>query len=166
MTEQPRFLGINEMVEEVADRLSRATFRVSASEASLEEDVALITQQYLNDRLGPLGLQHNLWRNVAEQGIEGIRPANVFGNAFVPDLAIDVAQKPALALFVRLLRPGALTSDKIGAAIGAAIICSRQYPAVLVLLLRSGEYVDYMHFLDREITMDLWHTCKVKLIAR
>ena len=167
MKEPPEYLGLNEMVEELTAEFSRASLRRSSiTQAALKGTVTEITQTYLRERLTPLGLDYKIWRDVAEPGSRGIVPVYAFGAVYAPDLAIEVADRPSIAIYCQLLKAGARTTEKIGATIGEALICSHQYPAVAVLFLYTGRHVDYMHLLDREIMMALWRIHKVRIVFR
>ena len=165
--ETSRYVGLNDLVDELARKLTLTPFsRSSLTDAILVDTIAKATQDYLRDRLVPLGVIYDIWRDVAESGNKGIRPVYVFGNAFVPDLVVEVADKPTLAFYIRHIKSGSRTADKIGAAVGEALLYSHQYPAVIAILCQSGKYMDYMHLMDREIIMSLWHERKVRLVFR
>ncbi len=159
------YLGLKELVDELTTELSRPNLwqRSSITQINLKEKVREVAESYLMSRLAPLGLEYKIWRDVSELGNEGIMPVYAFGAVYAPDMAIEVADKPTLAIYCRLLKAGTRITEKIGATIGEAMICSHQYPAVAVLFLYSGRRVDYMHFLDQEIIMDLWRSHKVRV---
>lgn len=165
--ELPKYVGLNEMVDELSRKLMLTRFQdTHINQTRLMDNVTIACKEYLEQRLIPLGVSHKIWKDVAEPYTEGIRPVFVFGNTFVPDLVIDVADKPTLALSVRYIGAGAKTSYNLAAAIGEALVCSHQYPAVIVFLYQSKKGGDYMHLLDREIMMSLWQEHKVKLVLR
>ncbi len=165
--ELPKYVGLNEMVDELARKLMLTRFQNSRlNQSILMDDVTKTCEEYLGQRLTTLGVPHKVWRDVAEPYAEGIRPVFVFGNTFIPDLVIDVAEKPTLALSVKYIGPGARTTFNLSAAIGEALVFSHQYPAVIAFLYQSKKGVDYMHLLDREIMMALWHEHKIKLVLR
>ena len=165
--ELPEYVGLNEMVEELSKKLMLTRFQNSRlNQPTLMDDVTKACEEYLGQRLAPLGVSHKIWRDVAEPYTEGIRPVFVFGNTFVPEMVIDVAEKPTLALSVKYIGPGAKTTFNLSAAIGEALVYSRQYPAVIAFLYQSKKGVDYMHLLDRETMMSLWHQHKIRLVLR
>ncbi len=49
---------------------------------------------------------------------------------------------------------------------GEALISTYVYPAALAFIYQVGQSSDYMHLLDRELMLDLWHSHKVKLVLR
>lgn len=165
--EQSRYVGLNDLVEELARKLTLTPFhRSDLSQSALVDKVAKATQDYLRERLAPLGLTYNIWQDVAESDTKGIRPVFVFGSTFVPDLVVDVGDKPTLAFCVKSVKPGAKASQKISAAVGEALLYSHQYPAVIAIICVAGESANYLHLLDREIVMNLWHERKVRLVLR
>lgn len=164
MKQMPGYLGLNEMVEELTAALSSAPLRHSSlSQSSLEDATKNIVQDYVKNRLDPLGVEYRIWRDVAESGSRGVVPVYAFGASYAPDLAIEINDRPTLAIYCRLLKSGTRITDKIGATIGEALICSHQYPAVAVFFLYSGRSADYLHLLDQEIMMDLWRSHKVRV---
>ncbi len=163
----PRYVGLNDMVEELARKLTLTRFQgPRIAQETLVEDIAKASQEYLEQRLGPQGIAYSIWREVAGPFNDGIRPVLVFGTTFVPDLVVDVVGKPTLAFCIRCVTPGPMSSHSISAMVGESLVYSHQYPAVIGFLYLGNIEQDYMHLLDREIIMGLWHEHKVRLILR
>lgn len=160
------FLGLSEFVEGMAFELVRAPFKLRyRSRSALTKDVARIVGGYLRHKLVPLQLEHALWETIAENG-PGIQPVYVFGADFIPDLAVDVQERPTVALRVNLIRESRDTLTTIATAIGEAIVFSCLYPSVVAFVYSTGAPVEYKHLLDRQIAMDLWRDHKIRLVLR
>ena len=161
----PHYMGLNEFVETLSQYLTQRKLRRHyRSHERLLDDVESIVQEFMKERLGPLNLDFAVWRGVAELGTEGIDPVPVFGTDFIPDMVVSVSDSPTLAIHAQLIRGRLSTSDKIGAAIGRALVYSQKYPAVLTLVHHTGGSAGYKHLLDREVLMDLWNSHKIKLL--
>ena len=162
-----RYLGFNDMVEELALKMKLTRFeRDRINQANIVEQLAQTSQDYLSEVLGAQGIKYNIWREIAGPLADGIRTVLLFGNTFVPNFVIDVAGKPTLALCIRHIVPNPMSSYNISAAIGEAMIYSYHYPAVIAFLYISDVERNHMRLLDREMTMGLWQTHKVKLVIR
>lgn len=111
-------------------------------------------------------LNYTIWRGIAGPLVDGIQTILVLGNTFTPNFVIDVVGKPTLALCIRHIIPGPISSYNISAAIGEAMIYSYHYPAVIAFFYLSDVERDYMRLSDREMTMGLWQMHKVKLVIR
>ncbi len=167
MNDKPRYLGVRELVEELARDLSAADLRRSyPSQAAFIDDINKVTHAFLLDRLVPLRLPFEIWLDVAEAGGPGIEPAFVFGTSFVPDMVIEVAGRPTVAVYARVINSPQKAAEKIGAVLGEAIVSTYVYPAALAFIYQVGQSSNYMHLLDRELVLDLWHSHKVKLVLR
>ena len=155
------------MVEALSRKLTLTRFRGQrVDHETLVSTIAQASQEYLEENIGSQGISYTIWREVAGAFNEGVQPVYVFGNTFVPDLVVDVAQKPTLAYCIKHVAPGPMSSHHIGAAVGESIMFSHRYPAVVAFLYLSDAERDYMHLLDREIAMSLWQDHKVRLILR
>lgn len=162
MSDLPRYLGLNELVQEVCHALQQAHFRRGyPSQATLIEAVVLVVQGVLTDRLNPLRLEYRIWRGAAELDGMGIQPIYAYGSTFIPDLVVEVSGNPTLAFTIRQLR--ADPSRQLRASIGEALIYSHQFPAVIALLhgLRGQEINS---LLDRAISDSLWSSHKIRLL--
>lgn len=168
MTQLPQFLGINDFVDQVARELMAAPLRPAyRSRDTMARHVEQLLSRFLKRWLGPLNLTHRLWRGGIdiERG-EWLEPAFVFGTEFTPDIVVDVGDSPTLALHTLPIRQGQAIGSRVASAIGEAVVYSHLYPAVLVLIQRTGEDVEYKHLQDREIMTDLWRSHKIRLLLR
>ena len=162
MSDPARYLGLNELVQEVCDALHQARLRKGyPSQAALIEAVVLVVEDVLKSRLDPLRLEHRIWQGAAELDGLGIQPIYAYGSTFIPDLVVEVSSNPTLAFTIRQLR--ADPSRQLRASIGEAVIYSRQFPAVIALLhgLRGQETNS---LLDRAISDSLWSAHKIRLL--
>ena len=162
MSDPPRYLGLNELVQEVCDALHQARLRRGyPSQAALVEAVVLVVKGVLKSRLNPLRLEYRIWRGAAELDGMGIQPIYAYGSTFIPDLVVEVSSNPTLAFTIRQLRSD--PSRQLRASIGEAVIYSHQFPAVIVLLhgLRGQEINS---LLDRAISNNLWSSHKIRLL--
>ena len=162
MNDPPRYLGLNELVQEICDALRQAPLkRTYPNQAALVDAVALVVDDILTRRLEPLHLKCSIWQGPAELDDIGIQPIRALGSHFIPDLVAEISSNPTLAFTIRQLR--ANPSRQIRASIGEAVIYSHQYPAVIALLHgpRSQE-INYL--LDRAIIDNLWSSHKVRLL--
>ena len=119
MDEVPRYLGITEFVEQFSAALSSVSFQPRyEDEAQLRADVAQVVQQFIEEKLAPLDLSYHIqgW------GDEGLQPVPIFGVDFCPDMAIRVAELPAVVFILRLVDEGEEIGPKISSAIGQALI--------------------------------------------
>ncbi len=168
MTELHRFMGISEFVEQVTRELAATPLRSSyPSRTALARQIAQPLSRLLAELLTPLTLPHRLWQGDInlERG-EWVEPALVFGTEFTPDVVVEIADSPTLAVLTQPVRPGRDASRKVASALGEALLYSHLYPAVVVLLHRPGVDAEYKHLWDREIMNDLWRTHKIRLILR
>ena len=91
----PRYLGLNEMVEELALKMKLTRFeRDRINQPNIVERLAQTSQQYLAEVLGGQRIKYDIWREIAGPLADGIRTVLVLGNTFVPNFVIDVAGKP------------------------------------------------------------------------
>ncbi|MBI2871881.1 MAG: hypothetical protein HYY00_01670 [Chloroflexi bacterium] len=168
MTEAaPRYIGLNELVEELGQELSRARFRRTySSRGHLVDDMEKVVSRFLERRLASVGLEFQLWRGVAEAtSPEGIEPTVLFGAEFCPDLVAQVSKSPAVALHAELVRSKARTAGHIAAAIGASLAYARRYPAVLTLVhMDRQQEGPGPQVVERELVMSLWSLHKVRLV--
>ncbi|MFQ5875743.1 MAG: hypothetical protein ACE5JL_18350 [Dehalococcoidia bacterium] len=134
-------------------------------ESSLRSWVTKVVKGYLADKLGPQDLPYDVWQRSSLEK-QSLYPLPIFGTAFAPDLAIDVAEKPALAILATLVKDEPTLASRVGSAIGQAIVLSHQYPAVVSFVLLKVRQEEYQHWLAREIQLDLWSNHKVKLVLR
>ena len=167
MSASPRYLGLNDFVEEVSKALLRAPLKERyESHDLLVQDVVQAVERSLKELLGASQVSYHVWQGVAEAGGQGIAPVEAFGNTFVADLVVDVAGKPTLALVVEMVEAPQEAPQKVSSALGEAFIQAHQYPAVLLLFYSPSGAVRVQDLLDRELSMDLWSLHKVRLVAR
>ena len=163
----PRYVGLNEMVEELSLKMKLTRFQGDRiNQTNIVERLAQTSEQYLAEVLGRQGINYTIWKEIAGPLGYGIQTVLVLGNTFTPNFVINVASKPTLALCIRHIVPSPMSSYNISSAIGEAVIYSYHYPAVIVFLYLSDVERDFMRLLDREMTMGLWQTHKVKLVIR
>ncbi len=113
MNDRPRYLGIRELVEELARDLSVAELRRSyPSQAAFMDDINKVAHAFLLDRLVPLRLPFAIWLDVAEAAGPGIEPAYVFGTSFVPDMVVEVAGRPTVAVYARIINSPQKASER------------------------------------------------------
>ena len=162
MSDPARYLGLNDLVQEVCDALHQARLRKSyPSQAALVEAVVLVVKGILKSRLDPLRLKYRIWQGVAELDGMGIQPIYAYESTFIPDLVLEVSGNPTLAFTIRQLR--ADPSRQLRASIGEAVIYSRQFPAVIALL-HGLQDQGTNSLLNRAISDSLWSAHKIRLL--
>ena len=132
---------------------------------AFKREVASTVRNVLEESLSPLNLAYDLWEGVAEEG-KGIEPVRLFGTEVVPDLAVNVAGRPTLALTMELVRHGDAAASRLATALGRALVCAHSYPAVLAFIYYPDRAAEYPQLLERELAMGLWSTYKVRLLVR
>ncbi|MBI2164918.1 MAG: hypothetical protein HYU29_00730 [Chloroflexi bacterium] len=167
MSPVSRYMGLNEFITGLADSLASAPWaRRYTSKDELCQAVKAVAEQFLEGSLKPSGIGYSVWQGVAEPGSsDGIMPVPALGAVFVPDLTIDVEGSPTVAFHIAAARSAQGTEAKVGAALGAALCFTRQYPAVIVFLHGTQPASDYP-LRDRELMMALWSIHKIRLVLR
>ncbi|MBI4232969.1 MAG: hypothetical protein HY686_00835 [Chloroflexi bacterium] len=165
MSTTPRYLGLNDFVEELARALRRAPWKRSyLNREAFCEEVLAVVRGVLRTTLDPVGVTYDVWRGVAEPGGKGITPTPAFGHEFVPDLVIDVGGLPTVAIHLNLVGRYPKPSQQVAAALGVALLHAHQYPAALVYFHAPGGKVSPRGLLDREIVLELWSSHKIRLV--
>ncbi len=163
MANNPRYLGLNEFVQQLSNELMAAPLkRKYRSERALRAEVVKLVKNFVRTKLGPLNLPYDIQEEVETK----TEPICIFDTDFWPDLVIEVSELPTVAIGVSLIRPGESAAPKMGSAIGKAMIYSRQYPSVIAFILDQRQSEEQKHWLDREFKAELWAKHKVKLIIR
>lgn len=163
----PRYMGLNDFVEELSRLLLRAPLKPEYRDPSeLVADVASAVRGFLQETLRPNHIGYDVWETVATPDGLGIVPTRAFGNVYTPSLVIDVAERPTVAFHLRRLADKAQASREITEALGTAIVYSQQYPAVILLLFCPHRVAEISGLLDREIVMELWSSHKIRLLLR
>lgn len=162
MRDSPRYLGLNELVQKVCQALHEARLRNSYnSQAALVDAVALVLDCLLKNWQDPMPFEYRIWRGAAELDGKGIQPIYAYGSTFLPDLVVEVSGNPTLAFTIEQLR--ASPSRQLRSTIGAALIYSHRFPAVIAILngLRCQEINSP---LDRAVSDNLWNSHKIRLL--
>ncbi|MCX5999469.1 MAG: hypothetical protein NTU41_07720 [Chloroflexi bacterium] len=152
-------LEATRIVDELCEKLQDTQFVDFEKEDDLLAEVADIVSAYVSENLGELAV---VWVEGRDRG--KIKPVWAYGTEFYPDIAIEVADVPAVAISVTLAgREGSMV-DPTASAIGQAIVYSVQYPYVIAFVLDRTESDLQKHWFDGEIQTRLWDSHRVTLI--
>ncbi|GBD10685.1 hypothetical protein HRbin23_00330 [bacterium HR23] len=167
MTTPHRLMGINDFVEELSRSLLRAPLKDRyADHEEFKRHLAALVEGFLKESLDTAQTPYALWSGVAEPGAQGIVPTRAFGQSFTPDLVVDIAGRPTLAILGRFVGSRRSAGDHLAEALGKALILSAAYPAVFVFCYAPQGAVHPSGLMDREILMDLWSRHKVRVVLR
>ena len=163
MEQSPRYLGLDELVDTVSRLLNRLPVGAGEDRKELASRITDGIKTLLQEHLGPGGIPFDVW-----QGKEGgAQPAHFFGADFYPDVAVDVAEQPTLALVLGC--PGGRRGHQreLATALGQALVCSQQYPAVVLCIIgKRTKGKDYQQLLARELQMSLWSQHRIRIVLR
>ncbi|MFN3974915.1 MAG: hypothetical protein ACK4K2_06580 [Dehalococcoidia bacterium] len=167
MTTPHRLMGINDFAEELARTLLRAPLKDRYSDhEEFKRHLGSLLEAFLKESLDSSQTPYALWSGVAEPGGGGIIPTRAFGQSYIPDLVVDIAGRPTLAILARFVESRQEASDQLAEAIGKALILSAAYPAVFLFCYAPEGVVHPSGLMDREILMDLWSRHKVRVVLR
>jgi hypothetical protein len=167
MTPPHRLLGVNDFVEELSRFLLRSSLKDRyGDQEEFHGHLSGLVETFLRESLGATQTPYALWRGVAEPGGQGIIPTRAFGQSYTPDMVVDIAGRPTLAILGLFLPERREAGDRLAEALGKALILSMAYPAVFVFCYAPDAAVHPSGLLDREILMDLWSRHKVRVTMR
>ncbi|MBI4337505.1 MAG: hypothetical protein HY683_06725 [Chloroflexi bacterium] len=168
MTGKPRFMGLNEFVEELERTLSHMPLKDRYRDREeFSAHVAAAVKGFLPQSLGLSAVSYELWQGVAEDPAErGMRPTVFMGHDLVPSAVVDVAGRPTLALVLDTANTRRAAADKLLRALGSALVLCHQYPSVLVFLYFPSTTEVLPGLLEREVALGLWSQRKIRLLLR
>ena len=162
----PRYMGISDFIEGLAGHLADASLRPSYREPlSLRRDVARQVHGFVESQLGPLGVPFYVWQH-SRSSPSDLEPVAAFGRDFWPDIAVEVAEIPTIALAVKLIGPGDAGHHSLGSLLGRTLVYTRLYPAVLAFAWDKGPSDDHKHWWDPELRAELNDRYRIKLVIR
>jgi len=150
-----------ETVERLCQKLTNVELETYEDREELLLEIGDLLTEQVNNELGELG---SVWVKGRDRG--KIKPVWAYGADFLPDIAIEVAEMPAVAIEVQLASRDSGTADPVAVALGRGLIYSIQYSYVICLVLDHSDSDVRKHWLDGEIETRLWDSHRISLIVR
>ena len=149
-----------EVIDGLCERLQETEFEGYEDETELLLDVGALITQYVSALFGDLA---SVWVEGRDRG--KIKSVWAYGTDFSPDIAIEMGELPVVAMEVRLAKRDNDAAELVAAAIGQALVCSVQYPYVIIFILDRSESKLHKHWFDSEIETRLWEDHRISLIV-
>lgn len=153
-------LEATEVIDGLCERLQDTEFEGYDSEDELLLYVGELVTELLSAAFGDLA---SVWVEGRDRG--KIKSVWAYGTDFSPDIAIEMGELPVVAMEVRLAKRDSDAAELVAAAVGQALVCSVQYPYVIVFILDRSDSKLHKHWFDSEIETRLWENHRISLIV-
>lgn len=147
-------------IDGLCEKLQDTEFEGYENENQLLQDIAGVVEEYISSELGELA---SVWVKGRDRG--KIKSVWAYGTDFAPDIAVEVGDLPAIGIEVKMATKASPVAGPVAAAIGKALICSAQYPYVIVFVLDKSSGELHKHWLDAELETRLWDSHRISLIV-
>ena len=149
------------MVEGLCEKLDDTDFADCSDDDELLADIGDLITEHVDAELGELA---SVWVKGRDRG--KVKPVWAYGADFGPDIAIEVADLPTIAIEVALADRENGTGQAVAEAIGRALVYSVQYSYAIVFVLDRASSDLHKHWFDSEIEARLWDNHRISLIVR